>query len=125
MNRLDKIWWTLMRLGTYSGCHQRPDRSFSIGLYQFPICARCTGVLIGQLTGLVLACKKVRLPTLGSLCLMLTLFLDWFLQYYKGRESTNTRRVLTGFLGGLGYIQILLGFGIAVVQGCVRLFSRK
>lgn len=35
-------------LGNNSGCHQLAERSFFYKGYQFPVCARCTGVTIGQ-----------------------------------------------------------------------------
>ncbi|RGF93239.1 DUF2085 domain-containing protein [Ruminococcus sp. AM54-1NS] len=47
-----------MKLGASAGCHQRPDRSFFFHGWQFPVCARCTGVLAGQLVGIPIAIKK-------------------------------------------------------------------
>lgn len=40
---------SLMQIGKSSGCHQMPERSFSYKGKQFPVCARCTGIFIGQL----------------------------------------------------------------------------
>ena len=37
------------------GCHARPDRSFFFRGRQFPICARCTGELVGMLIGIFVA----------------------------------------------------------------------
>jgi uncharacterized membrane protein len=34
-------------------CHQRADRSFHIGGAQMPVCARCTGLYVGALMGVV------------------------------------------------------------------------
>ncbi len=34
-------------------CHQRPERSFSIGLSQLPVCARCTGLYVSAAAGAV------------------------------------------------------------------------
>lgn len=34
-------------------CHQLPDRSFHIAGVQLPVCARCTGLYLGALLGIV------------------------------------------------------------------------
>ena len=49
-----KLWAFFMRLGNRCGCHQREDRSFFIGKWQFPVCSRCTGILIGQIICIIL-----------------------------------------------------------------------
>lgn len=45
----DKQWIRLMEIGDSLGCHQMPERSFFISGYQFPVCARCTGVIISAI----------------------------------------------------------------------------
>lgn len=104
-----KIYYTSMRLGCKAGCHQRADRSFSIKGYQFPVCARCTGVLIGYV--LAIPCY-ISLGTSIVLCVMLagTMFVDWLLQYKKVLESTNVRRLITGICGGYGVLSAQLLF---------------
>src|SRR3990172_2597557 len=37
----------------YSVCHRISERSFHIGSYQLPLCARCSGMYLGAVTGLV------------------------------------------------------------------------
>jgi len=34
-------------------CHQLPDRSFHLGAYQLPVCARCVGIYCGAVVGAV------------------------------------------------------------------------
>ena len=34
-------------------CHQRPERSFHVGLAQLPVCARCSGLYMGAALGAV------------------------------------------------------------------------
>lgn len=34
-------------------CHQRPERSFVWGVHQLPVCARCTGIYLSGLLGLI------------------------------------------------------------------------
>jgi uncharacterized membrane protein len=36
-------------------CHQRPERSFFIGVQQMPVCARCTGLYAGAALAVPLA----------------------------------------------------------------------
>jgi len=36
-------------------CHQKPERSFFYKKKQFPVCSRCTGIVIGAAAGFVLA----------------------------------------------------------------------
>lgn len=104
-----KIYYTSMRLGCKAGCHQRADRSFSIKGYQFPVCARCTGVLIGYV--LAIPCY-ISQGTSIVLCVMLAgiMFVDWLLQYKKVLESTNVRRLITGICGGYGVLSAQLLF---------------
>ncbi|HBG74023.1 MAG: hypothetical protein A2X25_08505 [Chloroflexi bacterium GWB2_49_20] len=37
----------------YAVCHRIPERSFHIGDYQLPLCARCSGMYLGAMIGLV------------------------------------------------------------------------
>lgn len=43
------IYERLMQIGRSSGCHQLPERSFFYNGKQFPVCARCTGAIVGQI----------------------------------------------------------------------------
>lgn len=97
-----------MRLGNRAGCHQREDRSFKIKGWQFPICSRCTGILTGQIIGSILYLAQKRIPIYIALLFLLIMFLDWFIQYRKIRESTNLRRFITGNLAGIAQVSILI-----------------
>src|SRR5574341_842745 len=49
--------WTVLgktRLVGYAICHQIGERSFHIAGQQLPLCARCTGIYMGVLTGFTL-----------------------------------------------------------------------
>lgn len=92
-----------MRIGQTAGCHQLQDRSFSCQNYQFPLCARCTGVLIGQLIMLIqlfIVRPNLLICLVGSGLMLI----DWLLQYVKLLTSNNVRRLVTGILGGYGLI---------------------
>lgn len=83
------------------GCHCRDDRSFYYKGEKFPICARCTGELIGILLAFV-TFFFFRLNIKLSLIIMIPMLLDGFIQLLTSYESTNFRRVITGFLFGFG-----------------------
>lgn len=85
-------------------CHQRPDRSFFIKGKQMPICARCTGILIGYFLGMTIAViTKCRYFYYFFLCL-LPMIIDGGIQQLFGITSNNIRRLITGILGGIGII---------------------
>lgn len=99
---------TLGEAGVWIGCHQAPERSFFFRGAQFPVCARCTGVILAQ-TGTALAALAGRSasPAVGAV-LMIPMAVDWALQYAGIRESNNTRRFVTGVLAGAGYVTLLV-----------------
>ena len=111
-----KTWAFFMRLGNRMGCHQREDRSFFIGKWQFPICSRCTGILVGQIIVVILYLFKIKVPTILGFLFLLIMFLDWYIQYKKIKESTNIRRFITGTLAGIGQISIVLNIIIYIVS---------
>ncbi|MGN0244234.1 MAG: DUF2085 domain-containing protein [Lachnospiraceae bacterium] len=104
---IDK-WEKCMRIGRWSGCHQMPERSFFFKKYQFPVCARCTGVLLGYILGLI-TCPVLCSFVIPIFC-CLVMFIDWFVQYKQWKMSTNVRRFITGILGGYGImiIQVMI-----------------
>lgn len=82
-------------------CHQLPERSFFFRGHQFPICARCTGILFGYIIGGLIAIKYRHIP-LGILVLLLIpLGIDGSAQYLGLWKSTNKRRLLTGIAAGI------------------------
>lgn len=97
------LWLQFMQIGAKTGCHQRADRSLFYKGYQFPICARCTGVLIGYIASIITIIFILPDFWLGfSFCAIM--FIDWLIQFLKIRESNNIRRIITGILGGYGII---------------------
>ncbi len=110
-NRIGKF------LRIFFGCHARPDRSFYFRGRQFPICARCTGELVGMLLGIVIAiCFGC--PDFWVVCLlMLPLVVDGFTQRLTAYESNNIRRLWTGILFGIAFIFMFIYFH----RFCVRI----
>ena len=85
MNNDQKLWlWLkLMKIGhDIWGCHQIEKRSFFFKGYQFPICARCTGLLVGY-------------------------FVACIVQLKTKYESNNLKRVITGCIAGYGFIGLI------------------
>lgn len=102
MNAKDKFWIKTMRFGHRLGCHQMPERSFTIKEYQFPVCARCTGVILGQALEILLLCCGLDMGFLPAIILSAIMGLDWGIQFIKLKESTNVRRLISGITGGVG-----------------------
>lgn len=96
MDAADRLWIRAMGVGSRLGCHQRADRSFFLFGRQFPVCARCTGVALGQAAAFL---TRIRMSPWAGACFLLTMLADHTAQD-PGRESTNLRRLVTGFLGG-------------------------
>lgn len=108
-NKQYVIWSKMMRLGKkIFGCHQLPERSFFYHGMQFPICARCTGLMIG----FTLIGPAITIFTFGnmyfSLFLLLLMILDGVLQLKTSYLSNNTKRILTGVGAGYALFSILI-----------------
>ena len=104
-----QIRFALGNLGDWLGCHQIPERSLHIRGVQFPVCARCTGVFLGQILMLLGTLAGIRTPLSLDATLMIPMAVDWIIQYTGFKESTNRRRIITGLLGGAGYIGFIVG----------------
>ncbi len=91
-----------MALGQATGCHQMSERSFVCHGKQFPVCARCTGVFLGELTG-ILSLRWIRPPVWLLISFCVVMLLDWGIQALGWKESTNARRLLTGTLCGYAF----------------------
>lgn len=95
------IQWCYKWLPILYGCHCRDDRSFHWNGKKFPICARCTGILVGNLV--FAATVWFYIPEfLWSALMLLPLMLDGIIQWKTAYESNNLRRALTGVLFGYG-----------------------
>lgn len=110
------LWVKLMDLGAHYGCHQKPERSFIINGYQFPVCARCSGIICAKPFGLFLS-KHIKRPVVFFVGMITPMAIDGIRQYLGIKESTNRKRFITGFLGGLG----ISVFRIAVLKTILSL----
>ena len=83
-------------------CHQMPSRSFFVAGNQFPLCYRCTGLLIGTIVfiGLVTFYK---LPKFRLVLFLVTpMFIEWILQSMGWWFGINELRLFNGIGFGIG-----------------------
>ncbi len=125
MESLDKIWIDLMEYGDHLGCHQMPERSFFICGYQFPVCARCTGVIAGYLLSIICIICGAR-PDYYAVALMIAIMgIDWGIQRIGILKSTNIRRLITGISGGVGvtyFYFYLIRFIVLLIMERIRVY---
>jgi uncharacterized membrane protein len=96
-------WRLLFRLV----CHGIPHRCLALWGVPMPICARCTAIYGGLLAGIVLLrllpAMSERAARLGMMIAATPLGIDGLTQLTTLRESTNTLRMITGLVGGIGF----------------------
>ncbi len=88
-------------------CHRIPERSFFYKGKQFPICARCTGILVGYFLAIALIIIHTEINFLWSVIFLIPLVIDGFGQLYNKWVSNNPRRFVTGILAGISTIMII------------------
>jgi len=87
-------------------CHQLEERSLFIGIRQFPVCARCTGIYIGFILGLIAGFFLMPNP-LMCIAFIIAMVADGLIQLKTRYHSTNMRRLVTGLAFGYGIASIL------------------
>jgi len=97
-----------MHLVGYAICHQMPEHSYHLGGRQLPLCARCTGIYLGALGGLLTLFalgkgRAARLPPLKLLAILMgfiALFaidgLNSYLAFFPDAPHLYEPRVLVG-----------------------------
>ncbi|WP_345785524.1 DUF2085 domain-containing protein [Halorubrum sp. AD140] len=99
-------------LRQYPLCHSRPDRSLSYHGRYFGICARCTGMYLSGIVA-ILVTQLWSIPLspvwifLMGLMFLLPGGVDGSTQLLGNRESTNSLRIMTGILLGIGVVLIV------------------
>ncbi|MDF2700531.1 MAG: hypothetical protein K0Q49_2090 [Haloplasmataceae bacterium] len=102
------IWETLMHIGRKCGCHQFQSRSFFYRNFQFPICARCTGIIIGEFILAPISLLFSYNNIIFNIMLLSIMVTDGLLQYFKILESNNIRRLITGLMGGYAFMLLTI-----------------
>lgn len=111
----------------YAVCHRIGERSFHIGTYQLPLCARCSGMYLGAMTALVFqivtARRHFKVPH-WSILTVLALFVIAF-----GIDGSNSylyliRQISPGVLPGVpnlyvpnNTLRLLTGSGMGLGMG--------
>lgn len=109
IDKKTKIWVKTMIISKKIwGCHQKPERSFFLCGYQFPLCARCTGVFVGYLVAFMLLIFNLLIPNIICMSFLIPLILDGTAQLFFNIISNNPRRFITGILFGLGSVQLMI-----------------
>jgi len=95
----------------FVACHRIPERSFFYKGKQFPVCARCTGMLLGYLTFPLYVLHIFAANIFISIALNIPAYIDGITQAASLRESNNALRVITGILSGIGQMGIVSCIG--------------
>jgi len=101
MQVLDKF------LSTIFWCHRMPERSFFFKGKQFPICARCTGVLAGMFIGVITLIVWRKMPIWAVLICMVPMIVDGLIQNIWKIISNNPRRFITGIIFGIAEVHAM------------------
>jgi uncharacterized membrane protein len=105
----------------YPLCNKRPERAPHVCGHVFPLCWRCTGVLVGAvLIDAIFLSMNPKAQVMISLSILcIPMFIDVYRQYYRKLMSTNPRRFYTGFLCGIA----IMGWATLIKEG-VNLWSK-
>lgn len=112
--------WLYKWLPIIFGCHCKSERSFHYHGKPFPICARCTGELIGMIAAFISG-FFYRPPLPAVFILMVPMIVDGLFQQLTAYESNNLKRVITGFLFGYSLMMLLILSTVAAFRFGVRL----
>jgi uncharacterized membrane protein len=108
-----------------SYCHQMFQHSILIGDFELPFCSRDTAIYVGCLIGGILP-MYVKLPKFTqslavAALLMIPMAADGITQSILiMRESTNTLRIVTGLLFGIGMVYF---FSVRIVEHARKFVS--
>ena len=68
------------------------------------------------LVGIIIYLCHKTIPIYIDIVFLTIMFLDWYIQYKKIKESTNLRRFITGNLAGIAQISILIKLIMLIVR---------
>lgn len=126
MNTKMNFWLKLMVFfGKYWGCHQMPRRSFFFRQYQFPVCARCTGIILGDIVSIVGVMIGITISITDALLMIIPMALDGGIQIKFNYESNNLKRLLTGIMAGIGTVMIVYNVLMIYFPMFIQLVGRE
>lgn len=90
-------------------CHRDPERSLHFQGKTLPLCARCTGYYTGLFMTIILVVifrYLIAIPVVVVIIILLLsilpMALDGMSQQFRMKMSNNYKRVVTGFICGIG-----------------------
>jgi len=87
-------------------CHRKPERTFKIQGYYFPVCSRCTGFYIGAFSYFIYVyfnfVEYTHSLIFIAFLMLIPAFMDGSTQLFGFRKSNNLLRFCTGLIGGIG-----------------------
>lgn len=84
-----------------------PDRSFFLFGYQFPVCARCTGMIVGEVLSIPLS-FVLDFSSFILFLFMVPMAIDGVLQLKTSYISTNAKRFSSGLMFGYGFLSLFI-----------------
>ncbi|WP_335384426.1 DUF2085 domain-containing protein [Neobacillus drentensis] len=103
-----RIVINLMRLLDIVPCHRMKSRSITIKGYTLPLCARCTGIVLGYFFFPFLLIAGLYFSLWLGLLLNVPMVIDGWTQKRKYRISNNILRATTGIMSGFGQSIIIV-----------------
>lgn len=103
-------------------CHRLPERSLHWRGRQLPVCARCTGIVLGWSAYPCFVLGLAAPPVWAALAAIVPALLDGGTQALGWRTSTNPLRVVTGVLAGVGQAGIVAWAAAATARLLLALF---
>lgn len=96
------LTYRLLSIGRRPICNLHYDRAPHWRGICFPLCWRCTSIIISFEVSHYMLAFSVNVNLLPALFLCLPMTIDGIGQYFFHKESTNMRRIWTGVLAGIG-----------------------
>lgn len=84
-------------------CNRKPNTAPHIGRFCFPLCWRCTSIIVGFFSWYTIQLFAPIVPAFMGIIMIIPCAVDGCLQYIKNIESSNNRRIITGLLCGFGF----------------------
>ena len=109
--KINKFNKYLAMVGKIPLCNKKKERAPHIFGFCFPLCYRCTGVLIGAVFALITNLTGIipnnAIVALICVVLMLPLIIDGIRQFYFNKLSNNPMRMITGIAFGFSLSKII------------------
>ncbi|MDO9044291.1 MAG: DUF2085 domain-containing protein [Methanobacteriaceae archaeon] len=93
-----------------------PDRTIYFKNKPLPLCARCTGTLLGVFTLPIFHWEIIGPSLIAIFVLGLPALVDGITQFVGWRESNNKLRLITGFLLGMSIACLIVIMGQLLVN---------